>query len=65
MRDGVKNPATHTESVVLPAELFNKNGIQTVTFITENATSPLRSGESEDGRILGISVRSIALDVID
>lgn len=60
-----KNPATHTESVVLPAELFNKNGIQTVTFITENATSPLRSGESEDGRILGISVRSIALDVID
>lgn len=60
-----KNPAIHTESVVLPAKLFNDKGIQTVTFITDNATSPLRSGESEDGRILGISVRSIALDVID
>lgn len=58
-----RNAGNHTESIILPAELFNKGGKQTVTFVTDNAKSPLESGESNDSRVLGISVKTMTLEV--
>lgn len=60
-----KKTKLHKEKVMLPAELFDKSGTQTVTFITNDAKSPLESGASEDSRVLGLSVRSMTLGIGD
>jgi hypothetical protein len=57
-----KNSSLHKESIVLPAELCNSNGIQTVTFITDNAKSPKETGENNDSRVLGIDVKSMTIE---
>ena len=58
-----KNTDRHTENIVLPAKLFNRGGKQIVTFITDDAKSPLECGESTDNRVLGISLRSIIIEI--
>lgn len=58
-----KNTKTHKESVILPVQFYDKSGKQTVTFITDDAKSPLESGESKDSRVLGISVKSMTFNV--
>ncbi len=57
-----KNSSLHKESIVLPAELCNSNGIQTVTFITDNAKSPKETGENNESRVLGIDVKSMTIE---
>lgn len=57
------NPKSHTENIALPAEYYNDSGIQTVTFITDDAKSPLECGVSKDARVLGIDVKSISIEV--
>lgn len=56
------NSRFHKERVVLPKELLNEDGIQKVTFITDEAKSPLESGTGKDSRILGIGVKRITIE---
>lgn len=56
-----KNSNSHTESLVLPKELLNENGIQKIAFITDDAKSPFEAGTGSDKRILGIDVKQIII----
>lgn len=47
------------EPIILSSDLADSSGLQTIDFITHNATSPKQAGESEDGRLLGIAINSI------
>jgi hypothetical protein len=50
--------------VIIPKELLNADGRQEIVFENTAPVSPLAMGESQDSRILGISVNRIELRVI-